>query len=118
MVEERLEVEKQLVELGEVLFHKTVEQFEEVTSLPLSREELEIVRGPVDNEPLDKPLEIQYEEEWLVIPVMQEIVVVKKLLVLTEKIRIRKHQVVQQQEIREQVRRERVEVEDRTTSTS
>lgn len=77
LVEERLTVDKHLVQLGEVLVHKTVEHLEEVTNLPLSREELEIVREPVFNEPLDKPLENHYEGDWLVIPVMQEVVVIK-----------------------------------------
>ncbi|HEV2121426.1 MAG TPA: DUF2382 domain-containing protein, partial [Chloroflexota bacterium] len=49
---------------------------------------------------------------WLVIPVMKEVVVVQKQLMLVEEVRIKRSQVQKDHVVRETVRRERVEIED------
>jgi uncharacterized protein (TIGR02271 family) len=56
------------------------------------------------------------EGDWLVIPVMEEVLVVRKQLMLTEEVRVRTRRVTEEREVRETVRRERVELEDTTTS--
>jgi stress response protein YsnF len=48
----------------------------------------------------------------MIIPVMREVLVVQKQLMLAEEIRIRKREVTEEQEVRELVRHERVELED------
>lgn len=116
LVEERLNVAKQTVDIGEMLIHKRIEQVEEVQSVPLVRDELEIQRVPM-NQSLAAPVQARHEGEWLIVPVMKEVLVVEKRLMLVEEIRIRKHQVTEEQEVREQLRVERVEVEDQTRST-
>jgi hypothetical protein len=60
------------------------------------------------------PAEPRYEEDWLIIPIMREELVITKRLVLAEEIRIRKRQVSEEQVVRETVRRTRVEMEDAT----
>jgi uncharacterized protein (TIGR02271 family) len=111
IVEERLEVGTREVELGEVRVHKTVEEREEVQRGPLNREEVQVERVRV-NRPVSAPEERRQEGDWLIIPIMEEVLVVQKQLMVTEEIRIRKQLVTEEREIRETVRRERATVED------
>ena len=109
--EERLKIETRPVDLGEILVHKIVEEGEEVQRGPLNHEEVQVERIKV-NRAVDTPEEPHQEGEWLVIPVMEEVLVVRKQIVVTEEIRIRKHLKAVEHEARETVRRERVTVED------
>jgi stress response protein YsnF len=52
------------------------------------------------------------------VPVMEEVLVVTKQLVLTEEVRIRTKRVTEEQEVYEILRRERVRVEDATAPGS
>lgn len=109
VVEEQLLVGKRPVEIGELLVHKTVESYEESARLELAREDVEIERVPL-NQPLTQPVQMRQDGDWLVIPVMKEVLVVQKQLMLTEEIRVRKRQVSEEKEVRETLRRERVEL--------
>lgn len=111
--EERLHVETRPVGLGEVRLRKHVEHVEEVFRGPVTRDDLEIQRVRVDR-PIDGPVEPRHEDGWYVVPVMEEVLVVSKRLMLAEEVRIRTRQVVEEQEVRETARRERIEVEDAT----
>ena len=113
IAEERLVPVKRQVDLGELRVHKTVEQVEEAVRQTVTRDELVIERVPVGRQ-LDAPLEPRVEGDWLVIPIMEEVLVVQKRLMLTEEVRIRKRQLTEEQEVRELVRHERVELEDAT----
>jgi uncharacterized protein (TIGR02271 family) len=111
--EERLQVTVEPVDLGELRIQKTVEHHPEIVTRSVEREELEIERVPLDRL-LDQPVEPYRNGEWLVVPVMQEVLVVTKQLVLTEEVRIRTRRVAEQQEVYEVLRREHVSVEDAT----
>jgi uncharacterized protein (TIGR02271 family) len=112
VVEERLEVSKRPVEVGELLVHKSVEEYEDTANLDLTRDHVEIERVAV-NRPLEEPAQTRQEGDWLIIPVMQEVLVVQKQLMLTEEIRIRKRQITEPKEVRETLRREHVELENK-----
>lgn len=114
ILEERLEVGTRPVELGEVRLRKSIELFEQVARQPVMREDVVVERVPMSRE-LDVPAEPHMDGDWFVVPVMEEMLVVQKRLVLKEEIRIKKRQVTEEYEVREQLRRERVEVEDATT---
>jgi uncharacterized protein (TIGR02271 family) len=88
---------------------KTIKQVEETRRLPLSYEELAIERVAV-NRPIDAPLEPYYEGEVLVIPVMEEVLVVEKRLMLKEEVRITKRRTVREQQVTEILQRESLEV--------
>ena len=113
IVEERLVPVKRVVDLGELRLHKSVEHVEDVVRQSVTRDDLVIERVPA-NRPLDAPLEPRIDGDWLVIPIMEEVLVVQKRLMLTEEVRIRKRQLTEEQEVRELVRHERVELEDAT----
>lgn len=117
LVEERLSVSTREIDLGEIDVHKTVESVEETWYEPVTHEEVEFERVRVRRN-VAAPEQPREEGEWLIIPVMEEVIVVQKQLVVVEEIRIRKHPVTEQQEVRETVRRERVTVEDRRISPS
>jgi uncharacterized protein (TIGR02271 family) len=113
VIEERLRATKRQVDLGELRIHKYIEELEEVIRQPVTRDDLVVERVPI-NRQLDAPVESRTEGDWLVIPIMEEVLVVQKRLMLAEEVRIRKRQISEEQEIRETVRRERVELEDAT----
>ncbi len=64
------------------------------------------------NQPLSAPLEPRIEGDQLIIPIMKEVLVVQRQLVLVEEVRVSKRYVTEEHEVREPVRRERVELED------
>lgn len=111
--EERLRTSVHPVDLGEVRIHKTVERVPTTATRSVEREEVEIERVRLDRL-LDQPVEPYQDGEWLVVPVMEEVLVVTKQLVLTEEVRIRTKRVTEEQEVYEILRRERVSVEDAT----
>src|SRR5205814_17656 len=90
---------------------KLVDAREEVIREAVTRDDLLVERVPV-NQPLEAPLSTRVEDDWLVIPIMEEVVVVQKRLMLKEEIRIRKRQVEEVSEVRETVRSGGVELED------
>jgi len=111
VLEEELRFATREIDLGEVRVHKTVEEAEEVRRGPLNREDVEVERVRVDRR-VSEPQESRQEGDWLIIPVMEEVFVVEKHLMVTEEIRIRKRLVTEEAEVRETVRRERATVED------
>ena len=113
IAEERLVPGKRPVQLGEIRVHKRVEEREDVIRQPLTRDEVTIERVRASR-PVEGPVGPREEGEWLIVPVVEEVLVVQKRLMVTEEIRIRRRPVTEEQEIRETVRRERAEVEDTT----
>jgi uncharacterized protein (TIGR02271 family) len=87
VMEEELRVGKRVVETGRVRVTKTVHEREEVVDEPLLREEYDVERVPVDAF-VDAPVGPRYEGETLVVPVLEEVLVVEKRLVVREELRI------------------------------
>ena len=113
IAEERLQVSTRPVEVGEVRVHKHVDRVEEVVREPVTRANVEIERVKTSRR-VEGPVGPHEEGEWLVVPIVEEVLVAQKRLMVTEEIRIRRHPVTEEQEIRQTVRRERVEIEDTT----
>ena len=113
IVEERLIPEKQQVNLGELRVHKYVDSIEEAVQQDVTRDDLVIERVPV-NQPIDAPVSTRFEGEWMIVPIMREVLVVKKQLMLAEEVRISKRELTEVQEVREVTRHERLELEDAT----
>ena len=110
---ERLTAETRPVDLGELRVHKRVETEEVRITQDVTRDDLDIERVPIDR-PLDSPAATRTEGDWLIVPVMEEVLIVEKRLVLKEEVRIRRRPVTETQEVRETIRKERVELEDAT----
>jgi uncharacterized protein (TIGR02271 family) len=87
VMEEELRVGKRVVETGRVRVTKTVSEREELVDVPLMREEFDVERVPV-NAFVDGPVAPRHEGETLVVPVLEEVLVVEKRLLVREELRI------------------------------
>ena len=118
-IEEELKVGTREREAGAVRVRKRVVTDHETIVVPKKRVEVTVEHVPVEEEAISaeegsaKP-EIGEEEE-IVVPVVEEEVVVEKRPVVKEEIRIRKEVVEDSEVVEEDVRREEVEVDDETT---
>lgn len=111
LVEEQLKVDKKEVQIGEVLIHRTIEEFEKTLQIPISRDDIVIERVTV-NQPTDGPVNPYYEGDWMIVPLVEEVLVVTKRFMITEHIRIGKRTVVENKEVSDTLRREHVEFEE------
>lgn len=111
--EERLNVDKENVQVGEVGVDKRVTTKLEEFDVPVDREEVTVERRPVDGNPT---LEVYSrddaddDENVMRIPLTEERVKVIKETVVTEEIVIRKDIVTDKQHISEELRKEEVDI--------
>lgn len=110
LVEERLEVAKRAVESGRVRVHVTVEERQETITEELLRDDVEIERVP-RNVPLAEMPHVRLEGNVTIVPVVEEMIVVEKKLVLVEEIHIRRHSGTERREIPVTIRSEQARVE-------
>jgi uncharacterized protein (TIGR02271 family) len=87
VVAESLQIGRREVESGRVRLTKLVHESQEVVDLPLLREEVHVERVPVGRI-VDGPVEARQEGDTLVLPVLEEVLVVQKRLMLKEEIRV------------------------------
>jgi uncharacterized protein (TIGR02271 family) len=88
VMEEELDVGTRRVETGGgVRVQKTVEEHEASINEMLTKEDVEVERVAVDR-PVDGPVAVRYEGETMIVPVLEEVLVVEKRIVLKEEIRI------------------------------
>ena len=111
LAEEQLAVGKRQTSAGEVELRKTVETERVSEQVQLRHDEVSVERRPV-TDPSSVSGQAQIGEDEIRIPVMEEQLVVQKVLVPREEIIVRKNQVVEQQTVEDSVRRERLEVDD------
>ena len=110
VIEEELRVGKRVVETGRVRVTKTVSEHEEVLDEPLMREEYDVERVPVD-EFVDAPVGPRQEGETLIVPVLEEVLVVEKRLLVREELRITRRRTEGHEPQRVTLRSEEVSVE-------
>lgn len=87
VVVEEARVAKRQVETGRVRIRKTVHTAEEQVDVPLLRDKVHVRRVPVERY-LEKPVAPHHRGDTLVIPVMEEVLVVQKRLLLREEIHV------------------------------
>jgi uncharacterized protein (TIGR02271 family) len=116
--EEEILVGRREREAGALRIRKRVRTERERLQVPKKRTEVSVERVPVDEggtsgeEITATP---QIGEEEIVVPVIEEEIVVEKRPVVKEEIRIRKQVVEDVEVVEEDVRKEEVEIEERTT---
>ena len=110
LVEERLEVGKREVERGRIVVRTHVDTREEIAEAALRQEEVSVERVPVGR-PVEAPPPVREEDGVLIVPVLEERLVITTELVLKEEIRITRRS--RTEHVREPVtlRSERAEVE-------
>lgn len=111
VVEETAHVSKRLVERGSVRVSKVVTEREETIDTSTLEDEIEI-EHVARNTWLKKPAKPRREGDTLIIPVMEEITVVEKRIMLREELYIRTKQTRKPATETVRLRREEVRVED------
>jgi uncharacterized protein (TIGR02271 family) len=93
-----------------VRVHKRVIDAEVPVELVSAREEIDIERVPIDRIVTSMP-EPRVEGDTTIVPVVEEMVVIEKRLVLKEEIRITKRRTEQKRVVNVPVKREQVNIE-------
>jgi uncharacterized protein (TIGR02271 family) len=117
--EEEIRVETREREAGEMRVRKRVRTEKKSLTVPKKRVEVSVERVPVEGavpEGDTAATAPQIGEEEIVVPVVEEEIVVEKRPVVKEEIRIHKQVVEEVEAVEEDVRREEVEIDDQTGS--
>ena len=105
VIQEVLDVHTSPVETGRVRIRKMVHEREEIVDPPLVRDEVDIERV------VEGPISMRSEEDTLIIPVLEEVLVIEKRLLLKEEVRITKRRVETHTPQRVTLRREEAAIE-------
>jgi stress response protein YsnF len=89
VVAEELHLTKQPVVTGRIRVRTTTNTVEEVARADLTSESVEVTRVPVGRE-VDQVPAIRTEDDVTIVPVVEEILVIEKRLVLKEELHIRR----------------------------
>jgi uncharacterized protein (TIGR02271 family) len=111
VIAEELTVEKERVAKAKVRVHKRVESHEELANIPRTREEVTVERVQVNQFVDNEPPVVRDEDGVLIIPVLEEVLVVDKRLLLREEVRIYKRQTTTTTSQTVTLRREVVDLE-------
>lgn len=92
VVEEQIQVGKQVVETGAMRISKKVHKEEVTVDVPITYNEHDVERVAV-NKFVDAPPPIRYEGNTMIIPILEEVVVLEKKLKVVEELRVTARQV-------------------------
>lgn len=108
--EETLEATTHQIERGKVLVHKSVETAPYEQIVTTGRDDVAIARVPV-GQIVDREPRARWDGDTLIVPLVEEVLVVEKRLRLREELRITRRRVEEQQTVRDTLRRETARVE-------
>ena len=91
VVEEFLQVERRIVETGGARIVKIIRERTEIVDEPLMAEEVTVERVPV-NRPVDGAVAIRYVGDTMIVPLLEEVIVTEKRLILKEELHITRRQ--------------------------
>ena len=110
VIHEEVKIEKKVVETARVQIAKVVHENVEQFTIPTIEEKILVERIP-KNELVDVlPPAIRYEGEVMIIPVLKEVAVVEKRIMLVEELRVTKHKIEKSETHEVTLRKEQVEV--------
>jgi stress response protein YsnF len=110
LVEETATVHKREVVTGKVRVHTITDTIEEVAKANLQSDSVEVTRVPVD-QVVDAAPKIRTEGDLTIVPVLEEVLVVTKQLVLKEELHIRRRVETETVEVPVSLRKQRAIVE-------
>ncbi|MEE1611904.1 YsnF/AvaK domain-containing protein [Microvirga sp. CF3016] len=110
LVEETASVGKRQVVTGRVRVQTVTDTIEELAHADVERETVEVTRVPVDRMVEIAP-EIRTEGDVTIVPVLEEVLVVEKRLVLKEELHIRRRVAAETVEVPVTLRKQRAIVE-------
>lgn len=97
LVDERLVISKREVESGRLLVHVDVQERQEMVAQDLARDLVEVEYVPRNIAVSEVP-HVRLEGTTTIIPVVEEVLVVEKRLMLVKEIHIRRHSEVERHE--------------------
>lgn len=92
VLEEQLTIEKKEIETGKVTITKKVHSEQQIVDIPVVEEEVDVQRIPFNQFIENTPPAVRYEGEKTIIPILKEVLVVEKKLVLVEEVHITRRQ--------------------------
>ncbi len=110
LVEERVSATKRKVETGRVRIRTHVDERIEVIRQELARDEVEIERVPMNRHLTEMP-KVREEKGVTIVPVVEEVLVIEKKLMLVEEIRLSRKRSYEKYEKPITLRAQRAEVE-------
>lgn len=110
VIEEKVETGIRRTVTGRVRVTKRVEQRRENVDVPVTRTEVEVRRVPV-NQPVNRPPVVRRQGDTLIIPVLEEELVITRRLVLREEIHVTSRRTRARHRESVNLRRERAIVE-------
>ena len=110
VIHEKLRIEKREFESGRVLVHKTVSERDEVAEVLLRQQDLIVDRVPGGRAVSEAP-QTRQEGDTLIVPILEEVLVVEKRLMLKEELHIRKRSSERTEQHKVRLRAEHVEIE-------
>lgn len=113
--EEQLHVGTEKVQTGRARLRKFVVTEQQTVTVPVTREEVRVVREPVA--PGDTIDDVTIGEAATDVVLTEERVVVNKETVPVEKVRLDTETITEQQDVTESVRKEQIEFDDHTVDT-
>jgi uncharacterized protein (TIGR02271 family) len=88
VIVEEIDVQKRVVETGKVRITKVVHEREALVDEPSWHDEVTVTRVPVQRV-VDGPIPVRYEDDTMIVSIMEEVLVVEKRLLLKEELHIR-----------------------------
>lgn len=110
VVAEDLVVDKQEVPAGGIRVRKVVEEHDETVGISLMREHADVRRVPIDRD-VDGPQPVRRDGDTIILPIVEEVLVVEKRLRLKEELHITKHGTEERAETTVTLRREQAIIE-------
>lgn len=110
VIQETIRVEKREFESGKVVVHKTVMERDEAVEVLLRQQDLSVERVPIGRVVQEAP-QTRQEGDTLIVPILEEVLVVEKRLVLKEELHIRKQSSERMEQQTVRLRSEQVKIE-------
>jgi len=110
ILQEEANIDKKIVESGKVYIHKKVQETDEEISVPVSHESVTIKKVTV-NKYVDVAPLVRNEGNTTIIPVIKEVLVIEKKLLLVEEVHVIKEVIESTEEHTIPLRKEEIEVE-------
>ncbi len=110
VIQEAVRVEKREFESGKVVVHKTVVERDEAVEILLRQQDLSVERVPVGRVVSEAP-QTRQEGDTLIVPILEEVLVVEKRLMLKEELHIRKQSSERTEHQTIRLRSEQVKIE-------
>lgn len=109
VIEERLKIGIRQVETGSVQIHKKVISEEVTQDVSVTSEEVHVERKVINQYVATAPA-VRYEGSTTIIPVVKEVLVTEKRLMLVEEIHVTKKYIASTSTITETLRKEEIEI--------